>query len=70
MANAARAEAPLIDLSLYAGRWIAVVRDRVAGVGRTAQEAHALAKAARPKEEPLVVFVPIDYRSQDDKVTR
>jgi hypothetical protein len=28
-----------IDYALYAGRWIAIVRDRVAGVGRTADEA-------------------------------
>ena len=70
MADAARPGTPVVDLPLYAGRWIAVVRDRVAGVGRTAKEAHALAKAARPKEEPLVSFVPIDYRSHDDKMTR
>ena len=65
MADAAHPVTPRVDLSLYAGRWIAVVRDRVAGVGRTAQETHTLAKAARPKEEPLVVFVPNDYRSQE-----
>ena len=27
-----------IDYSLYAGRWIALVRDQVAGVGRTAEK--------------------------------
>jgi Family of unknown function (DUF5678) len=54
-----------IDLAPYAGRWIAVVRDHVAGVGRTAHEAAALAKTTRPKEEPMVLFVPEDFA--DDK---
>ncbi len=56
-----------IDLAAYAGRWVALVRDRVAGVGLSPQEAKRLAKAARPKEEPLVVFV---AKSFDDKMTR
>lgn len=46
------------DLSPYAGRWIALVRGRIAGVGVLPHEARLLAKAARPKEEPTVVFVP------------
>jgi Family of unknown function (DUF5678) len=50
-----------IDLAPYAGRWIALVREHIAGVGCTAAEALALSKAARPKEEPIVVFVPEDY---------
>ena len=44
----------------YAGRRIAVIRGRVSGVGLTAREAAALSKTARPKEEPIVLFVPID----------
>ena len=56
-----------IDLGPYAGRWIALVRDHIAGVGCTAAEALALSKANRPKEEPIVVFVPEDYA---DTVTR
>jgi hypothetical protein len=46
------------ELSPYAGRWVAVVRGRVAGVGWTEEEARRAAKRARPKEEPHVLFVP------------
>ena len=56
-----------IDLAPYAGRWIALVREHIAGVGCTAAEALALSKATRPKEEPIVVFVPEDYA---DTVTK
>jgi hypothetical protein len=48
----------VIDLTPYAGRWIALVRGHVSGVGLTPIEAKLLAQASRPKEEPLVVFVP------------
>ena len=54
-----------IDYSLYTGRWIALVRDHVAGVGRTAEEARLRAKASRPKDDPRVVFVPKNYRKGD-----
>ncbi len=47
-----------IDLAPYAGRWVALVRGRVAGVGWTAEEARRSAKRSRPKEEPQVLFVP------------
>jgi hypothetical protein len=53
-----------IDLAPYAGRWIALVRDHVAGIGLTPLEAKLLAKASRPKEEPLVVFVPKSFSDQ------
>ncbi len=46
-----------LDLAPYAGRWIAIVRGRVAGVGLTPEEARRLAKRNRPREEPVVVFV-------------
>jgi hypothetical protein len=46
------------DLAPYAGRWVALVRGRVAGVGWTAEEARLAAKRSRPKEEPEVIFVP------------
>ncbi len=55
-----------IDLAAYTGRWVALVRDRVAGVGLSPQEAKRLAKAARPKEEPIVVFV---AKTLTDKMT-
>lgn len=58
---------PSIDLAAYTGRWVALVRDRVAGVGLTPHEAKRLAKAVRPKEEPIVVFVAKFF---DDKMTR
>jgi hypothetical protein len=54
-----------IDYVLYAGRWIAIVRDRVAGVGRTADEARRAAKVSRPKDDPQVVYVPKNYRKGD-----
>ncbi len=46
------------DLKPYAGHWVAIVQGRVAGVGRTAEEARYLAKRNRPKEEPQILFVP------------
>jgi hypothetical protein len=61
---AARPVTP-IDYSLYAGRWIAIVRDRVAGVGHTADEARRAAKVSRPKDDPQVVYVPRKYRKGD-----
>jgi hypothetical protein len=66
---------PPIDLAPYAGRWIAIVRYHVSGVGLTPREAKLLAKLSRPKDEPLVVFVPVDYHDrtatwQGDMVTR
>jgi hypothetical protein len=63
----ARPAAP-IDYSPYAGRWIAIVHDRVAGVGRTADEARRAAKVSRPKDDPHVVYVPQDY-DPGDKLT-
>ena len=57
-----------LDLTPYVGRWIALIRQRVSGVGRTAREAIALSKTARPKEEPIVVFVPESFKN--DKMKR
>ena len=48
------------DPSPYAGRWVALVSGRIAGVGLTADEARTAAKLSRPKEEPQVQFVPQD----------
>jgi hypothetical protein len=45
-------------LASYAGRWVAVVRGRVVGVGWTEREARQAAKRSRPKEESQVLFVP------------
>jgi tRNA nucleotidyltransferase/poly(A) polymerase len=49
-----------LDLSPYAGRWVALVRGRVAGVGRTADEARHAAQAARPKEKSELRFVTVN----------
>jgi hypothetical protein len=46
------------DIEPYAGKWIAIVRRRVAGVGTTAQEARLAAKRNRPKDEPILLKVP------------
>ena len=54
------------DLAPYAGRWVAVVCWRVAGVGWTAEEACWAAQRIRPKEEPEVMFVPVVEVSDDD----
>lgn len=54
------------DLSPYAGRWVAIVRGHVTGVGWTAEEARRAAKRSRPKEEPEVIFVPAVEVSDDD----
>ncbi len=49
-----------IDPAPYAGRWIAVVRDHVAAVALTPHDALLAAKLSRPKDEPMIVFVPMD----------
>jgi putative nucleotidyltransferase with HDIG domain len=45
-------------LAPYAGRWVALLGSTVVGQGGTPQQALRAAKATRPKENPLVVFVP------------
>ncbi len=47
----------MIDLSPYAGRWVALVGDIVAGVGHTPEEAKRLAQHNRPKERTILRFV-------------
>ena len=46
-----------LDFAPYAGRWIAIVRGQVAGVGLSPEEARRLAKHNRPREEAVIVFV-------------
>ncbi|MEJ5199941.1 MAG: DUF5678 domain-containing protein [Anaerolineae bacterium] len=48
---------PELDLSPYEGCWVALVRGRVVGVGRTAEAARRAAKQSRPREEPVVILV-------------
>ncbi len=47
-----------LDLAPYVGRWVAIVRGCVIGVGKTEKEARLASKYQRPKEEPKVIFVP------------
>ncbi len=56
-----------IDLTPYAGRWVAIVRGRVTGVGESAAQARWASKHQRPKEEPLVVFVPESSQEAKEK---
>jgi putative nucleotidyltransferase with HDIG domain len=46
-------------LAQYAGRWVALVGERVVGQGGTPDQALRAAKAARPKEIPQIIYVPI-----------
>ncbi len=45
-------------LAPYAGRWVALLGNKVIAQGGTPQQALGAAKAARQKEKPVVVFVP------------
>ncbi len=47
----------MTDLSAYAGRWVALTGQTVAGVGYTAEEALQLARRNRPKERFSLQFV-------------
>ena len=47
----------MIDLTPYAGLWVALVGNVVAGVGHTPDEAKRLAQHNRPKERPFLRFV-------------
>jgi hypothetical protein len=55
-----------LDLTPYAGRWVAIVRGRIVGVGLTEREARLASKHQRPKEEPRIVFVPEKALAKDD----
>jgi transcriptional regulatory protein LevR len=46
-----------IDLTPYAGCWVALVRGCVTGVGVSERAARLASKHQRPKEEPIVIFV-------------
>lgn len=56
-------------LAPYAGRWVAVVRGHVVGVGWTAEEARRAAKRSRPKEESQVIFVSATEEPGEDDQT-
>jgi poly(A) polymerase len=48
---------PVNDLSAYAGRWVAMIEGKVAGVGHTAVAATRMARRNRPKEKMNTHFV-------------
>jgi len=62
-----RGELSRVDLAPYAGRWVALVRGHVAGVGWTAGEARRAAKRSRPKEKPRAIFVPTVEVTNDNE---
>lgn len=45
------------DYAPYRNRWIAVVNDRVVGVGDNADQAYRTAKGVRPKDRPKLLYV-------------
>jgi Family of unknown function (DUF5678) len=51
-------ESPALDLSPYAGRWVAVVNGRVVAVGQTARDALLAAYYQRLKDEPALIWIP------------
>ncbi len=53
-----------IDWAPYAGRWVALVRRRVTGVGDSAEQARLASKHQCPKEEPQVVWVPEEWAAK------
>jgi poly(A) polymerase len=53
-----------LDLSAYAGLWVALVRGEVSGIGHTAEEARLASLHARPKDTPVVDYVPEPTRER------
>jgi len=69
MSNAASIPQGL-DLAPYAGRWVAIVRGQITGIGLSEQEARLASKHQRPKEEPLIVFVPEAQTDDEGSMTK
>lgn len=45
-------------LRKYAGKHVAIVDDKVVGVGDSAKEAYETAKKRLPNESPLLAYIP------------
>ena len=45
-------------LKKYAGKHVAIIDDKIAGVGNTAKQAYDTAKKKYPKESPLLAYIP------------
>jgi hypothetical protein len=54
-----------IDTTLYLDRWIAVVRERVVGVGLTAEQAFRAAKRTRPKDKPRLFYIDAEGHAKE-----
>lgn len=48
----------MLDLSDYAGCWVAIVRGRIVAVGATAYETLLNCRAMRLKDEPILRYLP------------
>lgn len=48
-----------MDLTPYAGRWVALIADQVVGVGFTAEEAQQMARHSRSKETAVLRYVDV-----------
>lgn len=46
-----------IDLSLYAGRYIALIEGRIVAVADTADSARVLAQRARPQRQATILYI-------------
>jgi len=64
---APKKQTQVLDLAPYAGRWVAIVRGYVTGVGATEQQARLASKYQRPKEDPVVKFVPLELNDGEKK---
>lgn len=42
----------------YAGRWVAIVNQKIVGIGKSAVEVYKKAKKSFPQNEPLLDVVP------------
>lgn len=49
----------VLDLEIYAGCWVAIVRGRVVASGATAQETLLNCRSMRLKDEPVLRFIPL-----------
>ena len=50
----------MFDKAPYAGRWVALIGEQVAGVGYTAEEAYQSAQHHRPKERVTLQYVEVE----------
>lgn len=50
--------APTLDVGIYAGCWIAIVRGRVVASGESAHQTLLHCRAMRVKDEPILKFIP------------